>query len=207
MAHLRQRFPLWQPLPTSTINNAQNKDGFGEDSGVGDNSQAQQGQRLFSASSARRAHKTRVSGHLLARASVLGTILPESMVCTLEYTNAKFARTLLGNADTPEVVWTSSMRMTLRNCLMEHLAPFRESLRLDPTLQYEFEPCPPIEYEQLHAELYCHSYFLRNLCDDGRFTNWPVPDPEGVLRDIIDVWRSELATASDITKGQSNTIS
>ena len=98
------------------------------------------------------------------------------------------------------------MRMTLRNCLMEHLAPFRESLRLDPTLQYEFEPCPPIEYEQLHAELYCHSYFLRNLCDDGRFTNWLVPDPEGVLRDIIDVWRSELATASDITKGQKHVI-
>ena len=100
MAHLRQRFPLWQPLPTSTRNNAQNNDGFREDSGVGDDSQAQQGRRLFSASSARRAHKTRVSGHLLARASVLGTILPESMVCTLEYTNSKFARTLLGNADT-----------------------------------------------------------------------------------------------------------
>merc|ERR1711968_279764 len=82
MAHLRQRFPLWQPLPTSTRNNAQNNDGFREDSGVGDDSQAQQGRRLFSASSARRAHKTRVSGHLLARASVLGTILPESMVCT-----------------------------------------------------------------------------------------------------------------------------
>ena len=158
---------------------------------------------------------------MLARASILGTLLPESMICILEYNMQRnmrtmeeapssyspFARIILGNAETPEVIWTPLMLATLRNCLLEHLAPFRASLRLDPTLQYQFEPCPPVEYEQLNAELYCHSYFLRNLCDSTRFLDWPVLDPEGVLRDIIDAWRSELATASNISRGQSMSFS
>lgn len=237
MAHLRQRFPLWQPLPTSSASSRWNDNDLASELGESKAGQQQQQQssqahrrprqRISSSSSfsAPSVRKSRMSGHLLARASILGTLLPESMICMLEYNIQRnmmrasgkahargqaasssyslFARILLGNAATPEVIWTPSMLTTLRNCLFEHLAPFCASLRLDPTLQYQFEPCPPVEYEQLNAELYCHSYFLRNLCDSTRFLDWPVPDPEGVLRDIIDAWRSELATAADISKGQS----
>ena len=228
LTHLRQRFPLWQPLPArSTVTKTTNiasDDKIGA-SNIGETGLDHAGLPHSIPSFSSSSSTGRVSGHLLARASVLGTLLPESMICMLEYdaqcyvsyeekpvarglpSKSLFSRILLGNASTPEIIWTPSMLKTLQECLLEHLEPFRSALHLDPTLQYEFEPCPPIEYEQLNSELYCHSYFLRNLCDDKSFPDWPISDPEGVLRDIIDAWRSELATASEISKGESMTFS
>lgn len=31
-------------------------------------------------------------------------------------------------------------------------------------------------YPELAEEMWCHRYYLRNLCDEDRFPNWPIVD-------------------------------
>lgn len=43
--------------------------------------------------------------------SVLGSVLPEAMVCYLEnYEAERFSEIFLGEFDTPEAIWSSEMR-------------------------------------------------------------------------------------------------
>ena len=36
---------------------------------------------------------------------------------------------------------------------------------------------PIIQYPQLENELFCNIYYLRHLCDQKRFPDWPIKDP------------------------------
>jgi hypothetical protein len=197
LTHLRQRFPLWQPLPTGTTTNVNT---------IGNHKNNNKSNKSNTCSK-------RASGRLLARASVLGTILPESMLFVLEYGHQQsqlsvsssidsFSKIFLGDANTPAVIWTKEMRKHMYGELKEHLSRFRLLLDDDPTMLYEFEPIPPIEYDELKSEVYCHSYFLNNLCDYETFPNWIVQDPVALLRDVLDTWRNEIKTASQIENNE-----
>jgi hypothetical protein len=50
----------------------------------------------------------------LSKRSILGPLLPESMICVLENRGpAAFGDTFMANVDTPEVIWKYSMRAHL----------------------------------------------------------------------------------------------
>jgi hypothetical protein len=39
---------------------------------------------------------------------------------------------------------------------------------------YDYTPIPPLAWPELSAEIWCHRYYLRNLCDEDRFPGWEV---------------------------------
>lgn len=58
----------------------------------------------------------------LAKRSILGSMLPESMICVLANRGpVAFAEALMSNVDTPEVIWKYSMRAHLLDMLAQHL--------------------------------------------------------------------------------------
>ena len=58
--------------------------------------------------------------------------------------------------------------------------------------RYEYRPIPKIHFGELDREVYVHEYYLRNLCDEVRFKNWPIAEPLQLLREVIERWRSEM---------------
>lgn len=128
----------------------------------------------------------------LSRRSILGNLLPESLLCVLEnYGPEKFAETFLGDFDNPEVIWKYSMRKFAVEMVGQHLGSLRSRLRDNTQLVYDFCPMPGIVYEDLRSELWCHNFYLANLCDEQRFPEWPIPEPVELLRAVLDTWRAE----------------
>ena len=51
---------------------------------------------------------------------------------------------------------------------------------------------PPVTYPELKDEMWCHRYYLRNLCDEIRFPNWPIVEHIEFLQSLRTMWREEL---------------
>jgi hypothetical protein len=136
----------------------------------------------------------------LAKRSILGTVLPESLICVLEAKGpTAFAEAFLSNLDTPDVIWKYSMRSHLLDMMVQHIGDLPARLSANPCTLYDYCPVPPVKYEELETELWCHNFYLANLCDEARFPGWPIPDPVALLRGVLDGWRKEVSKTG--TKG------
>nr|XP_026495433.1 dnaJ homolog subfamily C member 13 isoform X2 [Vanessa tameamea] len=125
--------------------------------------------------------------------SILGQLLPEAMVCYLENHGAeKFAQIFLGEWDTPEAIWNSEMRRMLIMKVSAHIGEFTPRLRAHIAARYPYLAIPAVLYPQLRNELFCNMFYLRHLCDTQRFPDWPIPDPVGLLKDVLEAWRREV---------------
>lgn len=71
--------------------------------------------------------------------------------------------------------------------MLHHLADFPRKLTQHSHAVYEYVACPPVGYPELTDEIWCHRYYLRNLCDAGRFPEWPITDHVQLLQ-VCDVW-------------------
>ena len=130
--------------------------------------------------------------------SVLGTMLPEGLVYVLDnYGYQRFVDVFLGNADTPEVIWTMEMRTHLIEMIRQHLGDFPFRLYQNNTLEYEYCPIPAISYKRLQPELFCHNYYLHNLCDEERFPDWPIAEPMEVLRSCLQEFQHKKGESDD----------
>ena len=128
----------------------------------------------------------------ISKRSILGTILPESMICLLDnYGPEEFTKKLLGNFDTPEVIWKYEMRKHMVEEVLKHIGDFGKKLRENPTLLFDYGPIPQVKYPELEEEMWCHNYYIAALCDEKRFNNWPIKKPVELLRAILDRWRIE----------------
>ena len=47
---------------------------------------------------------------------------------------------------------------------------------------YEYTPVPPLAWPELSGEIWCHRYYLRNLCDEERFRGWEVVEHVPLLQ-------------------------
>ena len=111
----------------------------------------------------------------LGKRSFLGTMLPEALVCVLANRGpSAFSESFLGDCDTPEVIWKYSMRQHLQDMLRQHIGDLPSRLAANPSTLYDFCPVPPVVYEELEEELWCHNFYLRNLTDAERFPDWYV---------------------------------
>lgn len=129
----------------------------------------------------------------LMQRSILGQLLPEAMVHYLENHGAeKFAHIFLGEFDTPEAIWNSEMRRLLIEKIASHLADFSPRLRANNRAQYQYAGIPIIRYPQLERELFCNIFYLRHLCDESKFPDWPINDPVNVMRDVLEAWKGEV---------------
>ena len=116
-------------------------------------------------------------GSLAAR-SFLGGLLPESLLYVLTSSGPQaFASAMVGDSDTPELVWTHRMRaQRLVPQMHQHLGELGQRLGQHCHKVWEYVACPPMKYPELAEEMWCHRYYLRNLCDEDRFPNWPIVD-------------------------------
>lgn len=51
---------------------------------------------------------------------------------------------------------------------------------------------PPVTYPEPQDEMWCHRYYLRNLCDQIRFPQWPLLEDVEFLQSLLSMWREEL---------------
>ncbi|PIA65248.1 hypothetical protein AQUCO_00100613v1 [Aquilegia coerulea] len=130
----------------------------------------------------------------LAKRSVLGGLLPESLLYVLERSGpAAFAAAMVSDSDTPEIIWTHKMRAEhLIRQVMQHLGDFPQKLSQHCHSLYDYAPMPPVTYPELRDEMWCHRYYLRNLCDEIRFPNWPIVEHVEFLQSLLAMWREEL---------------
>ncbi|KAI4335805.1 hypothetical protein L6164_014414 [Bauhinia variegata] len=130
----------------------------------------------------------------LAKRSVLGGLLPESLLYVLERSGpAAFAAAMVSDSDTPQIIWTHKMRAeNLIRQVLQHLGDFPQKLSQHCHALYEYAPMPPVTYPELRDEMWCHRYYLRNLCDEIRFPNWPIVEHVEFLQSLLVMWREEL---------------
>ncbi|KAM0969506.1 hypothetical protein TB2_017379 [Malus domestica] len=130
----------------------------------------------------------------LAKRSVLGGLLPASLLYVLERSGpAAFAAAMVSDSDTPEIIWTHKMRAeNLIRQVLQHLGDFPQKLSQHCHSLYEYAPMPPVTYPELREEMWCHRYYLRNLCDEIRFPNWPIVEHVEFLQSLLVMWREEL---------------
>ncbi|XP_065848842.1 dnaJ homolog subfamily C GRV2 isoform X1 [Euphorbia lathyris] len=130
----------------------------------------------------------------LAKRSVLGGLLPESLLYVLERSGpTAFSAAMVSDSDTPEIIWTHKMRAeNLIRQVLQHLGDFPQKLSQHCHSLYEYAPMPPATYPELRDEMWCHRYYLRNLCDEIRFPNWPIVEHVEFLQSLLVMWREEL---------------
>lgn len=130
----------------------------------------------------------------LAKRSVLGGLLPESLLYVLERSgSAAFAAAMVSDSDTPEIIWTHKMRAeNLIRQVLQHLGDFPQKLSQHCHALYDYAPMPPVTYPELKDEMWCHRYYLRNLCDEIRFPKWPIVEHVEFLQSLLVMWREEL---------------
>ncbi|XP_024523013.1 dnaJ homolog subfamily C GRV2 isoform X1 [Selaginella moellendorffii] len=130
----------------------------------------------------------------LAKRSVLGGLLPESLLYVLERSGSpSFALAMVADSDTPEIIWTHKMRgERLIDQTLKHLGEFPAKLSQFSHCLYEYAPMPPVTYPELQDEMWCHRYYLRNLCDEIRFPDWPIVEHVEFLQSLLSMWREEL---------------
>ncbi|KAL5729405.1 DnaJ subfamily C grv2 [Ranunculus cassubicifolius] len=155
--------------------------------------------QLFSATHVHQAfhggEEAAVSSSLpLAKRSVLGGLLPESLLYVLERSgSAAFAAAMVSDSDTPEIIWTHKMRAEqLIRQVLQHLGDFPQKLSQHCHSLYDYAPMPPVTYPELRDEMWCHRYYLRNLCDEIRFPNWQIVEHVEFLQSLLAMWREEL---------------
>lgn len=114
----------------------------------------------------------------LAARSFLGPLLPESLLYVLTSSGPQaFAAAMVGDSDTPELVWTHRMRaQRLVPQMHQHLGELGQRLGQHCHKVWEYVACPPMKYPELAEEMWCHRYYLSNLCDEDRFADWPIVD-------------------------------
>jgi hypothetical protein len=137
--------------------------------------------------------------------SVLKGLLPEALILCLTHASpAVFAGMFVGECDTPEAIWSPTMRSQLVSVLHRHISRFAYRCLECPGCQYEYVPVPGATssspkdslYPRLRTELWCHSLYLRNLCDRRRFPSWRVARPKALLGASLDAWREEMRQAN-----------
>lgn len=125
--------------------------------------------------------------------SMLGNMLPEGVLYVLvNYGFEKFTEIFVGNFDTPEVIWNFEMRKHLVEMVRQHLGDFPQRLWQNTTTEYDYCPIPGIAFKRLEREIFCHNYYLHNLCDEARFPDWPVAEPVELFRACLEEWKQQM---------------
>ena len=130
--------------------------------------------------------------HLKER-SILGSMLPEGVLYILvNYGVERFTEVFVGNFDTPEVIWNFEMRKHLIEMIRQHLGDFPMRVWQNTTTKYEYCPIPGVAYKRLEKEIFCHNYYLNNLCDEHRFPDWPIAEPVEVFRACLEEFKKQM---------------
>ena len=126
--------------------------------------------------------------------SVLGMLVPSAVINILvNYGAERFATVFTGEFDTPEVIWNAELRKHVVDMINQHIGDFPARLRQFTLARYDYCPIPKIHFPAIDKEIYVHEYYLKNLCDEVKFPEWPIGEPLILLRESIERWRAEMS--------------
>lgn len=136
----------------------------------------------------------------LAKRSILGDFLPESLLFILEsYGPEAFSSAITGDSESPEIIWTHAMRcQKLIPHLWNHIGGFTTLLKESWALTYDYYPCPPLMYEEIDGEIWCHRYYLKHLCNTAKYPDWKIVDHLEFLQSVLGSWKKELAKVGTV---------
>ena len=60
--------------------------------------------------------------------------------------------------------------------MLHHIGNLPQKLGQRNHTIYDYVDCPPVSYPELADEMWCHRYYLRNLCNTERFGAWTIVD-------------------------------
>ena len=72
----------------------------------------------------------------------------------------------------PHIVDHASCRVQM----LHHIGTFPSRLHQHQMAEYDYVACPPVSYPELAEDIWCHRYYLRNLCNQEAFPEWPIVD-------------------------------
>ena len=125
--------------------------------------------------------------------SIIGNLIPEGLLFLLtNYGFERFADVFVSSADTPEAIWTFDMRKHLIEMIKQHLGDFPLRIFQNNSTEYEYCPMPGVAYKRLEKEIFCHNYYLQNLCDEIRFPDWPICEPIEVFRSCLEQFKKHV---------------
>ena len=140
-------------------------------------------------------------GMSIPQKSILGSLLPAALVNVLHRHGAyTFSNVFTGTYDNPEIMWSPDLRRIVVDMVNQHLGDFPARLRQNTATLLDYIPIPKVKFP-IDKELYCEEYYLRNLCDEVRFPEWPIRSPLDLLREVIQRWREELSKGNQV-KGE-----
>ena len=126
----------------------------------------------------------------------LNFIVPvESLLFILEsYGPEAFSTAITGDSETPEIIWTHLMRgQKLIPHLWNHIGDFASLLKESWAVAYDYYPCPPVIYDEIDGEIWCHRYYLRHLCNTLAYPNWKIVDHVEFLQSVLCAWKTEIS--------------
>ncbi len=98
------------------------------------------------------------------------------------------------------MIWSVEMRDNLIKMINEHLGDLPKRLRENTTEKYRYCPIPKISYKMLEDETFCRDYYLENLCDEGRFPNWPIAEPVELFQACLEKWEEITLQSQEINE-------
>ena len=60
--------------------------------------------------------------------------------------------------------------------MLHHIGNLPQKLAQRNHTVFDYVDCPPVSYPELTDEMWCHRYYLRNLCNTERFGDWNIVD-------------------------------
>lgn len=85
--------------------------------------------------------------------------------------------------------------------LQQHLGDFPARLAQRWSLTWDYAPLPPVAYPELSGEMFCHRYYLRNLCSGSNYSSWRVQDHVQLLQ-VSGTWSGKAADATPLWCGK-----
>ena len=119
----------------------------------------------------------------------------ESLLFVLEsYGPEAFSTAITGDSETPEIIWTHVMRgQNLIPHLWNHIGDFASLLKESWAVTYDYYPCPPVIYDEIDGEIWCHRYYLRHLCNTLAYPDWKIVDHIEFLQSVLSAWKTEIS--------------
>lgn len=84
------------------------------------------------------------------------------------------------------------MRRYLASMINEHIGEFLTELQSDCSSTYTFSMMPVISYDRLENEIFCHCYYLSNLCSEGNAAEYPIASPKSLFLETFQHWNKML---------------
>jgi hypothetical protein len=129
--------------------------------------------------------------------SVLHHLLPIGLIRLLiRHGPVKFSKIFVSDCDSPEVIWNRTMRNNLVNLIEEHISDFFKLFQEDNSSTYRFLAIPPIFYDGIDDELFCHGYYLCNLCNESKYPEFSVEEPKLFFIECIETWKRLLGKSN-----------